>query len=63
MECARDIDQFEQKLRSEHQLSLAVSSTTPKPGQPNPDLGPIGPGMKLIQMDQTGTVAQTQQRG
>ncbi|OQY79785.1 MAG: hypothetical protein B6D41_22045, partial [Chloroflexi bacterium UTCFX4] len=63
MECARDIDQFEQKLRSEHQLSLAVSSTTPKPGQPNPDLGPTGPGMTLIQMDQSGSVTNARQQG
>lgn len=63
MECAHDIDQFEQKLRSEHQLSLAVSSTTPKPGQPNPDLGPTGPGMTLIQMDQSGSVTNARQQG
>ncbi len=64
MECARDIDQFTAKLKSQHQLSLAVSSSTPKPGQSNPDLGPQGPGvMTLVEMEQKGTVDKAYQRG
>jgi len=45
MECAKDIAQFEERLRSHHQLELAVLKSEDKPGQPNPDLTPPPPGL------------------
>jgi len=38
MECAKDIKQFEEKMRSHHKVEVAILSAKDKPGQPNPDL-------------------------
>lgn len=50
MECATDADQFEEILRDQYQLEMATFSVENKPGQPNPDFGPGGPGVTIIQM-------------
>jgi|GEM_PF-4849313 len=54
MECAKDIEQFEETLREQYHLEMAVSSAQDKPGQPNPDLGPSGPG-NVIKMQKPVT--------
>ncbi len=52
MECAHNIEQFEQTLRSQHQLDMAISGVEDKPGQRNPDFGPGGRGPEVMNMDQ-----------
>ena len=48
MECTTDLEQFEETLRSQYKVELAVTSQEDKPGQPNPDFGPRGPGPQIL---------------
>jgi chromosome segregation ATPase len=51
MECATDATQFEEKMRSQHKIEVAVSQSEDRPGQRNPDFGPGGLGrMKPIKI-------------
>jgi hypothetical protein len=63
MECAKDIAQFEETLRSQYRLEVAVADSKDKPGQSNPDFGPGGPGMAVIKMGQAETQATQTTKG